>query len=430
MKKFIFKGILRDKGRSLLPVIVVSLGALLTVFLYSWVTGVLGDSIEMSSNFEGGDVKIMTKAYAAEFNQFPNDLALLDVEELLKELETVFPEIDWAPRIRFGALADFPDSIGETRGQGPVAGWAMDLLSENTREPERFNLPAAIVRGKVPQKRGEVLLSEDLAARFGASPGDAFTLFGTTMEGGFSFVNFVIAGTVRFGTTGLDRGAVLMDLEDARSAFAMEDAAGEILGFLPEIHYNDRLAHETTVRFNDHYDQSSENSGKDPDFSPTMLTLSQQEGMAQILVYSQTISAMLIFLFVAAMSIVLWNAGLLGGLRRYTEFGVRIALGESKGHIYRSLIWEALMIGALGSVLGTAVGVALVFVFSARGFDFSSFIQNATILIPGVVRPAITPVIYYIGFIPGVFSMVLGNMLAGTGIYKRETSRLFNELDV
>jgi putative ABC transport system permease protein len=430
MKKFIFKGILRDKGRSLLPVIVVSLGALLTVFLYSWVTGVLGDSVEMSSNFEGGDVKIMTQAYADEFNQFPNDLALLDVEELLKELETVFPDMDWAPRIRFGALADFPDSLGETRGQGPVAGWAVDLLSENTREPERFNLPAAIIRGKVPQKRGEVLLSEDLAARFDASPGDSFTLFGTTMEGGFSFVNFVIAGTVRFGTTGLDRGAVLMDLEDARSAFAMEDAAGEILGFLPEIHYDDNSAQEIAARFTNHFDPQTTNSGEDSEFSPIMLTLSQQEGMAQILVYSQTISAMLIFLFVAAMSIVLWNAGLLGGLRRYTEFGVRIALGESKGHIYRSLIWEALMIGALGSVLGTAVGVALVFVFSARGFDFSSFIQNATILIPGVVRPAITPVIYYIGFIPGVFSMVLGNMLAGTGIYKRETSRLFNELDV
>ena len=71
MKKFLFKGILRDKGRSLLPVIVVSLGALLTVFLYSWVTGVLGDSVEMSSNFEGGDVKIMTKAYAAESTSFP-----------------------------------------------------------------------------------------------------------------------------------------------------------------------------------------------------------------------------------------------------------------------------------------------------------------------------------------------------------------------
>ncbi len=430
MKKFLFKGILRDKGRSLLPVIVVSLGALLTVFLYSWVTGVLGDSVEMSSNFEGGDVKIMTKAYAAESNQFPNDLALLNVDALLEELHSVFPEVDWASRIRFGALADFPDSLGETRGQGPVAGWGVDLLSENTREPERFNLPAAVVRGKMPEKPGEVLLSEDLAARFDVGPGDVFTLFGTTMEGGFSFVNFVIAGTVRFGTTGLDRGAVLMDLEDARSAFAMEDAAGEILGFLPQIHYDEDLAQDIAARFNDHFNQYTEEAGEDAEFSPTMLTLSQQEGMAQILVYSKAVSAMLIFLFVAAMSIVLWNAGLLGGLRRYTEFGVRIALGESKSHIYRSLIWEALMIGALGSVLGTGIGVALVFIFSARGFDFSGFIQNATILIPGVVRPAITPAIYYIGFIPGVFSMVLGNMLAGIGIYKRETSRLFNELDV
>jgi len=88
------------------------------------------------------------------------------------------------------------------------------------------------------------------------------------------------------------------------------------------------------------------------------------------------------------------------------------------------------MIGTLGSVLGSVAGIVLVYIFSARGFDFSGFIQNATILIPGVVRPAVTPAIYYIGFIPGVFSMVLGNMLAGIGIYKRETSRLFNELDV
>ena len=129
-------------------------------------------------------------------------------------------------------------------------------------------------------------------------------------------------------------------------------------------------------------------------------------------------------------SIVLWNAGLLGGLRRYTEFGVRIALGEDKGHIYRSLLWEALMIGSIGSVVGTFVGVALVYIFHNIGFNFSALLQNASILMPGIVRPAITPAIYYIGFIPGVVSMLLGNALAGRGIYKRQTSRLFNELEV
>ncbi|MDD2538885.1 MAG: FtsX-like permease family protein [Bacteroidales bacterium] len=430
MKKFLLKGILKDKGRSLLPVIVVSLGALLTVFLYSWVKGVMGDSIEMSSNFDTGDVKVVTRAYARQADQYPNDLAILGVDTLLEALKAGFPDMDWAPRIRFGALADFPDSLGETRGQGPVAGWAVDLLGEGSREPERFNLPAAIVRGRMPESRGEVLLAENLASRFDAGPGDSFTLFGTTMEGGFTFVNYTIAGTVRFGATGLDRGAVLMDLQDARAAFAMEDAAGEILGFLPVFHYDDRMAQEVVSRFQAGAGSGDGISGQDQEYAPVMITLGRQAGMAEMLVYAEAISGMLIFLFVLAMSIVLWNAGLLGGLRRYTEFGIRIALGEDKGHIYRSLLWEALVIGSIGSILGTFVGVVFVYIFHHVGFNFSSMMQQASMLIPGIMRPAITPAIYYIGFIPGVLSMLLGNALAGRGIYKRQTSRLFNELEV
>jgi putative ABC transport system permease protein len=130
------------------------------------------------------------------------------------------------------------------------------------------------------------------------------------------------------------------------------------------------------------------------------------------------------------MTIVLWNGGLLGGLRRYTEFGVRIALGEDKGHIYRSLLWEALMIGTIGSVIGTTIGVVIATSLNIHGIDISGMMKNATMLMPSIVRPAVDSVIYYIGFIPGVFSMVLGNALAGAGIYKRETARLFNELEV
>ncbi|HOZ19789.1 MAG: ABC transporter permease [Bacteroidales bacterium] len=263
----------------------------------------------MSSNFDTGDVKVVTRAYAQQSDQYPNDLALIRVDTLLEALKAGFPDMSWAPRIRFGALADFPDSLGETRGQGPVSGWAVDLLGEGSREPERFNLPAAIARGRMPEKRGEVLLAENLAARFDVGPGDFFTLFGTTMEG----------------------------------------AAGEILGFLPVFHYDDRMAQEVVSRFEAGIGDSF--SGQDLEYAPVMLTLGHQAGMAQMLVYAQAISGMLIFLFVLAMSIVLWNAGLLGGLRRYTEFGIRIALGEDKGHIYRSLLWEALVIGGIGSVL-------------------------------------------------------------------------------
>jgi len=424
MKKFLLKGIFNDKGRSLLPIIVVATGTMVTVLLYSWITGIMGESIEMSSNMNTGDLKVMTRLYAEDSDQLPNDLAILNADSLVAGLKEMEPSVEWVKRIRFGALADFPDSLGETRGQGPVAGWAIDMFTAGTKEPQRFNLESSIVQGNLPKSPGQCLLSEDLAKKFGVLPGDSFTLFGTTMEGGFSFRNFIVSGTVRFGATGLDRGAVIIDIADAQSAFGMEGAAGEILGYLPDTWYDDDVAQQIKEKFN------KQHSGETDGFAPVMMTLKDQEGMAQMVEYTNYISGLMVFIFVAAMSIVLWNGGLLGALRRYTEFGVRLALGEDKGHIYKTLIYEAFMIGTIGSILGTVIGVLIVLYLNVHGVNLSGMMKNSTLLLPSIFRPAITSTIYYIGFIPGIFSMILGNGIAGLGIYKRETARLFNELEV
>lgn len=428
MKKFLLKGIIKDRGRSLLPVIVVATGSLLTVFLYSWLTGVMGESIELSANFNTGEVKVMTKAYALEAEQFPNDLAILDADALIGQLKEFEPEVDWVKRIRFGALADFPDSLGETRGQSPVVGWAVDLFGEGSKEAKRFNLESSLIRGYMPETEGEVLITEELAKRFEVNPGESFTLFGTTMEGGFAFYNLTVSGTIVFGATGIDKGAVIMDINDAQRAFAMEGAAGEILGFLPDKYFNIDGAEDIKSRFNALGIKAAE--GESDDFAPVMITLRDQSGMAEMLDYTGAVSGLMIFIFVTAMAIVLWNGGLLGGLRRYAEFGVRLAMGEDKGHIYRSLLYEALMIGTIGSLIGVAVALPIVFYINVHGIDLGGMMQNTTMMMPTVVRTHITPTTYYIGFIPGIFSMVLGNALAGIGIYKRQTSRLFNELEV
>ncbi len=51
MIRFLFKGIIRDKSRSLLPVIVVALGVFLTVFMSGWFQGIMGDMIDMNARF-------------------------------------------------------------------------------------------------------------------------------------------------------------------------------------------------------------------------------------------------------------------------------------------------------------------------------------------------------------------------------------------
>jgi len=424
MIKFLFKGLLHDKSRSLLPVIVVSIGVFLTVVLYCWLNGIMGEGIVMSANFTTGHVKVMTRAYAKDASQMPNDLAILDVTKLSLELKTNYPEMDWVKRIRFGALIDFPDSNGETRAQGPVTGWSVDLYSPASKEKNRLNIEQSIVSGKIPTKPGEALITNDFAVKFKINIGDKFTLLGTTMDGSMALKNFIVSGTVSFGVLALDRGAIIIDISDAQSALSMNDAASEILGFFADGQINHDKASNIVKNFNAKYAISKD------EYAPQMLTLKEQEGMAELVGYVDAMGSIMVFIFVLAMSVVLWNAGLIGSLRRYNEFGVRLALGENKSHIYLTLIYEGILIGLVGSFVGTVLGLTASFIMQNVGLNIGGMMQGSTLMMPKVVRAIVTPTAYYIGLIPGLFAMVLGSALAGIGIYKRNTAQLFKELEV
>jgi len=72
-------------------------------------------------------------------------------------------------------------------------------------------------------------------------------------------------------------------------------------------------------------------------------------------------SGIIIGVFLVIAMIVLWNMGLMNGLRRYGEIGMRLAIGESKGQVYRSMIMESVIIGFIGTVFGTAMGIGLTY---------------------------------------------------------------------
>jgi putative ABC transport system permease protein len=421
--RFLFKGLLRDRSRSLFPFITVAAGVFLTVGMYCYVKGVAFAVVESNSKFDTGHLKIMTRAYAEDIEQRPNDLCLLGVGALVRGLEKEFPETSWAPRIRFGGLLDIPDEKGETHSQGPVLGTAADLLTPGSREPERLDLARGLVRGRLPQKKGEILIGEELARRLGVAPGEKTTLLGTTMHGAMSITNFIIIGTVRFGFQALDRMGLIMDLADAQDALDMTDGAGEILGYLEREPYKHATVAAISSAFNARFKDST-----DP-FAPVMLTLSDQNALFTILDQIDYATAAIIAIFVGAMSLVLWNAGLIGNLKRYGEIGVRLAIGESHGRVYRAMLAEAFLIGVLGTLAGTAGGLALSYYLQAHGIDFSSILKNAAIMMPSVLRSRVTPFAYVIGFIPGLLATLIGTAIAGRGIYKRQTSQLFKELE-
>ena len=423
MIRFLFKGLLRDRNRSLLPILVVTAGVSLTVLAYCYINGILGDSIEFSAKYSSGHVKIMTCAYAENKHQVPNDLALIEVGDLINTLHDDYPNMKFVPRINFGGLLDSPDENGETKKQGVVAGMAADILSEDTKEIDRLNIRKSLRKGRLPEKSNEILLSDEFATKLEVEPGNQVTLITSTMYGGMSIQNFTVAGTIEFGVQVMDRGGMIADITGIQNAMDMDDACGEVLGFLDLPNYDDEIAQNVENTFNDKY------SDPNDEFSPVMIRLKNDSVMSGYFDYIDSFVGIIIFVFILAMSIVLWNTGLIGGLRRYGEVGVRLAIGEQKGHIYRTMIFEAIFIGLIGSFFGTLIGLGFSYWIQEVGIDVGGMMRNSKMMMPSVFRANISTPAYYLGFIPGLFSIVLGTMLSGIGIYKRKTAQLFKELE-
>jgi len=424
MIKFIIKGILRDNSKSLIPIAVISVGVMVTVMMSGFLNGIFSDVINQNAKLDTGHVKIMTKPYAENKEQLPNDLALLEINVLIDSLNLNYPDLIWTPRIKFGGIMDVPDALGNTKSQGPGMGLAMSLQNKESGELQRLQLNKSLKKGRLPERSGEVILSDDYATKLNILPGEKITFFGTTMEGSMVFQSFEMTGTVKFGSPLMDKGTFIIDIIDAQNMLDMENGTGELLGYFKDNKYDDQKALLVSENFNAKFQESED------EYAPVMVTLKDQNGLRESLDMGDAFSGIFIFIFILAMSLVLWNTGLIGGLRRYNEFGIRLALGESKNNVFKLLLIEASVIGSIGSTIGTILGLIFCYYLQEVGIDISDDTANSTIIMPSVMRAYITPNLFFIGFIPGLFSMLFGTALAGRGIYKRETARLFKELEV
>jgi putative ABC transport system permease protein len=420
MLLFLAKGLFRDRSRSLFPLLTVAIGVTLVVLMDSYLRGATDAMFRATASFVSGDLRVTTRAHAKAGADASNELALLGVDSVMAELRHEFPDVTWTPRTRFGGLVDVPDSTGNTRVQAPAAGLAVDL-SEGSPERRILRLDKSLASGRLPAAPGEVLLSDDFARRLGVKLGDKVTLVSSTMNGSMATYNFTLRGTVRFGISAMDRGAMVVDIKDIQQALDMPDAADQVLGFLPGGAYDDRLATRLAAKYNAAHAVGDE-------YAPVMETMRTASGLGSMFDLVGAASALIIGIFVTAMAVVLWNAGLMGSLRRYGEIGVRLAIGESKDAVYRSLLAEAFLIGLAGSTIGTAIGLGISFYLQQVGFNIAGMIPNATMVIDDVIRARIAPTSFIVGFLPGLIATFLGAAISGLGVYKRQTAMLAKEL--
>ena len=426
MINFLFKGLIRDRSRSFFPLIIITSIVAIIIFFSGFLNGIYNSLFFNTALVNSGHIKVVTHAYNLEYQLLPNDLALLESDKLINDLEERYQDYMWTRRITFAGLLDVPDSNGETLMQSPVFGLGIDFLSNNSKQFKVWGIDDKITKGEIFSNKNEILLSEKLAERLNVNPGNIVTFIGSTMDGAFSTYNFLVSGIFNLNLGPIDKDMMIVDIKGAEIALDMDNASSEILGYEKNLFFDDK---ETVFMRNEYNIQFSDTTDV---YRPFMLALRDSNQMSTIVDFSNVIMFIIMALFLIVVTLVLWNMGIMNGLRRYGEIGMRLAIGETKRHVFKSMIVESLMIGFLGSLFGTMIGISITSYLERVGLDYSKAIDSlnsSNFAMPNVFYPQVTSELFYIGFIPGILATVFGTMLAGRAIYSREMAQLFKELE-
>ena len=423
MIKFIIKGLLRDKSRSKLQILIVAMGVFLTVAISGYMKGVTSDMVNETARLKSGHVRITTKAYLENEKNLPINFSICNCENLIFELKKNLPDFSWTGRTHFRGTIIFRDSSGNNK-QGPFIGLGLELNSNEGEEIKRLNLNKAISKGKLPKSQNEILIGEEFANRIKIKPGDKLRILSQNKDNLPVSKEFVVAGTVKYGVQAMDNILIILNQNEAAKLLELENCCTEILGFLNSGFYDNAICENAQTVFNKKFHDI------DNPNSPYMSKMKDDPEFGFYIEYMESFTGLMASILIIILSVVLWNAGLLSGLRRYNEFGIRLAMGEEKTQIFKTLLSEAFVIGIIGSVAGTIFGIGFTLFLQRYGINITGMMQGGTMIMPDVMRAKYTNELLYIGFIPGVIAMLIGNALSGTMIFRRRISLLLKELEI
>ena len=237
-------------------------------------------------------------------------------------------------------------------------------------------------------------------------------------------------GFVKFGVTAMDKKMVLIDLIDAQNTFYMEDTVTDWLGYFPpSFNFKNYVDVKNKINFNLNVWTKSPPKDWAKDDIPITLSILDQQNIGSMVKTFTLIKSFVVGIFTFLMILVLWNAGVLSGIHRYGEMGLRLAFGEPHWKLISTLGIEGLFIGILGSIVGCIIGGTFTWYLQDIGLNMGDAFSKSGLMINDVVRARLSLEGFIQGIIPGIFSSVTGTLVASLAIFKRSEANLFRELE-
>ncbi|HVK56930.1 MAG TPA: ABC transporter permease, partial [Burkholderiales bacterium] len=227
------------------------------------------------------------------------------------------------------------------------------------RESQVTRIKERIVEGRYlqPEESGGVLLGQTLARSLGVKVGDEIAVVTEALHGAVGAGRYTVRGLFSTGNELIDRMQAHVSLQDARNLFGVENEITSLAIRLVDRSETDRVSATLNSRLGKSYEALG---------WPKLLP-----SVAQSIEFHKSMAAIIMVVLFSIVIIGVANALMMAVHERTREYGVMGALGTPPAWMFRTILYEGMLTGALGFAVGGILGSLLVGYFAHFGLNFS-----------------------------------------------------------
>ena len=342
--KLALRNVFRQKLRTGMTLAAIAFGVIGLILSGGFIRDIYLQLGEALIHSQSGHLQISKTGYFTYGSRSPEKYQMNDAEPIAARIQQTAGVDMVMARVSFSGL------LNNGRTDWPIIGEGV----EPDREA-RLGTFMQIVAGRQLNDKDEfgLTLGDGVAKALKVAPGDRVTLLLNTAEGALNTLEFDVVGVFQSFSKDFDARAVRIPLPAARELLGStgvntlvvslkrtEDTDG-VANALRATLKPDQNELRTWVQLNDFYEK-------------TIALYQQQFG------FLQAIILVMVLLSVA-------NSVNMTVFERIGEFGTMMALGNRRAHVFRLILLENALLGAIGGLLGVAAGVGLAHLISTVG---------------------------------------------------------------
>lgn len=351
-----WRNVWRNRRRSLLTAMVISLGITFSIFMRGVADGFHEQMVDNSVRAEIGHIEIHHLGY--QDNPSINK-TLPDPQKVEEEVRSL-PDIrGYSFRVLGGGLASTADNSS-----------GVEILGvDPSQEKTVTRIQNAIVQGQYLNSHMQhpILIGDRLAKTLKVSLHDKVVLMVQAADGSMGAQLFRVAGIFRSGSPEMDKGAVFILRHDADSLFALGNRITEATLLLKSAQQV-----PSTLQTLQH-----ELHGLPVEILPWWKI---EPFLKQFIQIDDAFLDVIILILFVVISVGILNTIMMSIFERIREFGVMMALGTKPRQIIRLVLGEAFVLGLVGMLGGSILGSALTLYFAREGINLSAFSAGAASL--------------------------------------------------